>query len=122
MKLAIIGSRSFNDYDLMCDILSKYKEIKAIISGGARGEDSLAARYAQEKGIFLIEHLPNWNLGRHAGHLRNQSIIDECDRVVAFWDMKSTGTKDSIKKAKKQNKPVEVVNVNEYQNQLDFGE
>jgi hypothetical protein len=121
MKLAVIGSRKFDNYDLVCEILSKYN-ITQIISGGAKGADSLAARYAKEHNIFLVEHIPNWEaLGKKAGHIRNQYIIDECDRVVAFWDMKSTGTRDSINKAKRQDKPIEIVNVNEYQNQLTFG-
>lgn len=121
MKLAVIGSRGFDDYQLVCDILSKYKNITTIVSGGARGADSLAARYAHEHGIDLIEYIPEWEkLGRKAGHIRNQYIIDASDRVVAFWDMKSTGTKDSIKKANKQNKPIEIVNINEPQLELPF--
>lgn len=40
MKLAIIGSRSFKDYELMESVLIKYK-IEEIVSGGAREGDTL---------------------------------------------------------------------------------
>ena len=53
-KVAIIGSRTFNDYDFMVGSLENHKiDIKMIISGGARGADSLAERYAKENGILL---------------------------------------------------------------------
>ncbi len=50
MKLAIIGSRKFTDYDLLCDQISRiYPKVECVISGGAIGADSLAKRWATEK-------------------------------------------------------------------------
>lgn len=109
-KVAVIGSRDFTDYKKLCEVLDKY-DIHEIVSGGARGADSLAAKYAKEHGIGLTEFFPDWSVGKHAGHVRNQHIIDHCDIVFAFWDMESKGTKDSIVKAKKANKPVIIINV-----------
>ena len=47
----IVGSRTFNDYSLLiekCDYyLSNYTDI-VIVSGGAKGADALAKRYAQD--------------------------------------------------------------------------
>lgn len=40
MKLAIVGSRTFNDYDMLVDFIKKnydIGEITHIVSGGAKG-------------------------------------------------------------------------------------
>lgn len=111
-KVAVIGSRDFTDYKMLCEVLDKY-DIREIVSGGARGADSLAARYAKERGIGLTEFIPDWSVGKYAGHIRNQDIIDYCDIVIAFWDLESKGTKDSISKAKRANKPVIIINISD---------
>ena len=36
MKVAVIGSRSFNDFELMCDVLKKIENIDCIVSGGPK--------------------------------------------------------------------------------------
>jgi len=112
MKLAIVGSRTFSDYDLFLDFAQKYfrYEIDTIISGGAKGADSLAKRFAKYWRFEYLEFLPNWNeLGKVAGFKRNQQIVDECDMVLAFWDGKSRGTQDTINKAKIAKKPTFIV-------------
>jgi len=111
-KLAIIGSRTFNDYNLLKEkvdkILSEYRlNIKLIISGGAKGADSLAEQYAKEKGIEILIIKPNWDLYKKAaGFIRNADIINNSDIVIAFWNGISNGTKDSIAKAQKSEKTV----------------
>ena len=42
---------------------------------------------------------------------RNTDIVNSSDRVVAFWDKKSTGTFDTLEKAKKYKKKVSYFNV-----------
>lgn len=127
MKLAIIGSRSFNDYELLKQSLSKYENIELIISGGAQGADSLGAKYANENNIPLEVFTPKWNdlsaqpciikynkygkpYNALAGFSRNTDIIQSATHVIAFWDGKSNGTKDSISKAEELNKTIEVIN------------
>lgn len=113
MKLAVIGSRTFNDYPrlkMSLDVYNTLYPITLIVSGGARGTDSLAERYAEEKGIPMQIFPAQWNkYGRSAGYKRNRDIIMACDKVYAFWDMKSTGTGNSIELAKKLGKPVSIV-------------
>jgi hypothetical protein len=46
--------------------------------------------------------------GKAAGFLRNTTIIENADWVVAFWDGTSRGTSDSIKKAHAAGKPISV--------------
>ena len=119
INIAVIGSRSFNDYELLQKHMQQFSDIAAIVSGGAIGADSLAERYAAENSIQMIVFKPDYEKhGRAAPFVRNTAIIEASDVVIAFWDGKSTGTLDSIKKARKLGKPVTIV---EYLRQeLDF--
>lgn len=63
MKLAIIGSRDFEDYELCKNTILKncnINEITEIVSGGAKGADSLGEKFAKENNIKLTLFLPNW--------------------------------------------------------------
>jgi GH18 family chitinase len=108
-KLAIVGGRDFNDYELMKKELSQL-DFSLIVSGGAKGADSLAGRYSADYNIKIIEYFPDWNKhGKSAGYIRNKLIVDKCDMLIAFWDGNSRGTKHSIDLAKKQNKLLKIV-------------
>lgn len=115
MKLAVIGSRTFNNYKLLCEKIddlrqSRSYDIDTIVSGGAKGADSLAITYAEDHNLLWEEYLPDWETwGKSAGFRRNQLIIDAADVVIAFWDGKSRGTAHSIGLAGKQNKPVLII-------------
>ena len=111
MNLGIIGSRDFINYkhgEKCLDALSLEKgwTISQIVSGKAKGADTIGADWGRAKGITVVEYEPDWSLGRGAGMARNTTIIECSDVVVAFWDMISKGTKDSITKAKKAGKEV----------------
>lgn len=106
--VAVIGSRSFNDYSLLSKNLNymfKFDMIKSIVSGGAKGADSLGERYAIENNIPTKIFYPDWNkYGKRAGFLRNEDIIKNSDIVISFWDLVSKGTKHSIDLSLKNNK------------------
>jgi hypothetical protein len=112
MKTAIIGTRTFENYQQLCQIIGNLEHKPTeIISGGASGADARAERYAQENGLLLTIHLPNWKAyGKAAGPMRNNCIIEDCDQLVAFWDGQSKGTSHSIKTARTKGKPTKVVN------------
>lgn len=122
-RLAVIGSRSFSNYQLLSDTLyQRYTEtdslgacrwrIIEIISGAAHGADSLAAQFAREHGIALRELPADWEKhGKRAGFLRNQDIIEACDEVCAFWDGMSKGTGHSLSIAKRLRKTSLVIYV-----------
>jgi len=100
MKIAIIGSRNLNVK------LAKYlpKDISLIVSGGARGIDTLAERYADKHGIPKLIFFPDYKkYGRVAPLVRNKLIVDNADVVIAFWDGASRGTKHAIDYATSQN-------------------
>ena len=110
MKVAVIGSRGFNNYDLVKKTLSNI-EITLLVSGGADGADSLGEQYAIENNIETKIFLPDWDKHKMAaGMIRNTDIVNESDVVVAFWDGTSRGTLDSINKAKKLNKKLIIIN------------
>lgn len=107
-KLAVVGSRTFRNYQFLCNILQWY-DIALIISGGAKGADSLAEKYALEHGIQTKIFPADWDrYGKRAGYLRNEKIVAACDEVVAFWDGTSAGTAHTIRIANEQGKPVNV--------------
>lgn len=113
MKIAIVGSR---DYPNLKDV-DRYFESHIpkhpdtiIISGGARGVDTRAAELAQKYDLGLVTYIPDWNqFGRKAGMIRNSLIVELADKVVAFWDEESRGTKDTIDKTLKAGKDLEVI-------------
>jgi hypothetical protein len=110
MKLAVVGSRNFKDYKLLKTKLDELENIELIISGGANGADSLAEKYADEKGIKKSIHYAEWGrYGKAAGYYRNIDIVNESEMVIAFWDGKSKGTKLSISLAKEKNKKLTVI-------------
>ena len=113
IRVAIVGSRGFGDSRLlastMCTVLEHYT-VTEVVSGGARGADTLGEQWAKAHGIPTRVFLPDWNrFGRSAGFRRNRDIIDNCDLCVAFWDGQSRGTKSSIDLAKQAGKRVLVV-------------
>ena len=98
MKIAIIGSRGIKN----APIDHHVSVGDEIVSGGAEGVDTCAAKYAREKGIKLTVFLPEYSLyGRGAPLVRNRKIVEYADKVIAFWDGKSKGTLFTINYAKK---------------------
>ena len=113
MKLAIIGSRTFNNYELLYDYLEEHLNTTTmVVSGAARGADSMGERWAKENGIKTLIFPAEWDkYGKRAGYIRNEDIIKNCDFCIAFWDGVSKGTMHSVSLCKKYNKPVTVIRV-----------
>lgn len=113
MRFGIVGSRSFIDYDIFLKwVLKFHKDIKSIVSGGAVGADSLAERYAKYWSIPIKVIRPKWEKhGRGAGFIRNTEIVQNSDMIIAFWDGQSSGTKNTIDKARNMKCPTLIVYV-----------
>jgi hypothetical protein len=113
MKLAIIGSRTFNDYNLVQEELNAWADqITKVISGGAKGADQLGEQWANSNNIDTQIFKPEWDkYGRAAGVRRNEDIIKNSDVVIAFWDGQSKGTASSISLARKHNKRLRIVKI-----------
>ena len=111
MKIAVVGSRSIKAFDIKFYIPENCTEI---VSGGAKGIDSYAARFAEERGIKLTEFLPDYQkYGRAAPIVRNKEIVNYADEIMAFWDGKSKGTNFVINYCKKSNKPCKIIYIKE---------
>lgn len=110
MKVAIVGSRGYPNLREVADyVVYRLKPGDVLVSGGATGVDRAAEAAARAEGLETLIYYPEWELyGKRAGFMRNEMIVLHSDRVVAFWDGKSRGTKDSIDKALKAGKPLEV--------------
>ena len=109
MRIAVVGSRGVSAIDFA---LVGAKPGDVVVSGGARGVDSLAAEAAEAAGIAVCVHRPDYaRHGRAAPHVRNREIVADCDRLVAFWDGKSRGTAGTVALARRMGKPVRVFEV-----------
>ena len=106
MKAAIVGSRSLES-ELPFELIGK--DMKQIISGGARGIDTSARNYAKKHHIQILEILPEYDLyGRSAPLRRNDWILTLSDIVYIFWDGKSHGANYMLKNCRKLNKPMKL--------------
>lgn len=109
MKLLIAGSRGITDFDLSAHIPP---ETTVIISGGAKGVDTLAEKYADEHGLEKIIIKPDYKkYSRGAPIRRNEEMVELADMVLVIWDGQSHGTKYTANYAKKKNKPTIIVEV-----------
>lgn len=107
LKIAIVGSRDYANLPQIRHYVQSLPRGTIIVSGGARGVDSVAEAAAVECGLQTLIFYPDWDKhGRSAGFIRNNDIIKSSDIVVAFWDGVSRGTLSSINLAKKYGKPL----------------
>ena len=110
MKVIIAGSREgFISTDLW-DFLDQGcgcwdgMNITEVVSGGARGVDSLGEMWASDNNIPVKKFPADWDLfGKSAGYKRNEEMAQYADCLVALWDGKSKGTKHMIELALKYN-------------------
>ena len=121
----VAGSRSWTDYNKMVKTLDDlireeqlpFSDDVVIVSGGAKGADSLAERYAHEKGYALVVIRADWDkYGKSAGYRRNEEMHkyiknDENHNCfcVCFWDGHSKGTAHNFDLAKKYDTPLTVI-------------
>lgn len=111
MKVIIAGSRTFNDYKLVCETMESLDiVIDEIVSGGATGADELGEIWAFGHHIPIKRFSAEWDkYGKAAGPIRNTKMGEYADFLVAFWDGKSRGTKNMIDYMKLHNKHGKVV-------------
>ena len=88
MRVLVCGGRNYNNDHYVFQVLDALDPRPSlIISGGAKGADSIAIDYAVKRGILYHVYKADWDKhGRAAGPIRNRQMIDEGrpDLVIAF--------------------------------------
>lgn len=100
---AIVGSRHWTDYAAFVEIVERHipPGVTRIVSGGARGVDTMAISFAIERGLaYTVHWIEEGEPFRAAAHARNQQIVDAADGGLALPGPKSKGTYDTIRRAK----------------------
>lgn len=115
LTVLVCGSRGYihqGPVDAVLDRLAR-RHVLTIISGMARGADSLAVDWARRHQVALLEFPADWDrFGRSAGFKRNTQMLVEGrpDLVVAFTDRpleQSRGTYMMTRIASEAGVPVE---------------
>jgi len=108
MKLIIAGGRNAPAYEEL-EELWKYLDagvITEVVSGCAKGADTLGEMWATKNGIPIKKFPADWKKhGKAAGFIRNKEMIDYGDSLLAIWDGKSRGTQHTVSLAEKKGTP-----------------
>ena len=105
MKVIIAGSRHCTDRKLLDEAIreSGFK-ITGVVSGGARGVDTMGEDWAAEHGVSIHLYAAEWDkYGRAAGPIRNQQMAKDsgAEALIALKSSEARGTASMIKEAKK---------------------
>lgn len=114
MKLIIAGSRTFEfDHDFIHEAMYAVNNYKKkfldleIVSGGAKGIDEAAKKYAQAWEKPYKEFAADWEAhGKAAGPIRNKQMAEYADALLLIWDGESKGSANMKKEMEKLKKPV----------------
>lgn len=101
-RVLVCGGRDYEDFVHLTEVLNAVRPA-TVITGGARGADRLAMRWAAHVGVPLQTYPAKWDEhGRSAGPIRNQQMLDEGkpDLVLAFPG--GAGTADMVRRARAQ--------------------
>lgn len=104
--VAIVGSRDYPDWAHVAMAVDSLAPSTIVVSGAARGVDTVAANRARSRGLEVVEFPADWrSFGNAAGMIRNRQIVERCDWLIAFWYRQSKGTANSIDLARAMGKP-----------------
>ncbi len=98
----VCGGRSYRDRRRVYGALDTahiHRNITMVITGGATGADAIAADWAADRDIGLLEFSADWSQGRKAGPLRNQKMLDEGKPSLVIAFPGGRGTADMIRRA-----------------------
>lgn len=112
-KVLVCGGRDYQNRDILFRILDAShagQPIDFIIHGAARGADTLAQEWADDRGVACLQFPADWKKdGKAAGPIRNRRmLLEEPDLLIAFPG--GRGTADMKKQARKANVPTVTVN------------
>lgn len=113
LRTIIAGSRDLHSYRLVARVMEECGWVPSVVlSGGARGIDTVGAWWAKDNGIHVERWEARWDLhGRAAGIRRNVEMAKNADALVAVWDGSSRGTAHMIDEARRRGLRVYVMDV-----------
>jgi hypothetical protein len=102
-KVIIAGGKDYADAETLRKAASRFiSREDTIISGTAKGADTLGEEFAERNGLPLERYPADWErLGRGAGYSRNHQMCQIADAALFFWNGRSKGTKHCIEEAHK---------------------
>lgn len=117
LRTIVCGPRDFFDSDVVFAAIEKSGfNISEIVSGAAKGVDTIGEHWAREKNIPVKQFVPDWNnitsagavvkTGQYgpynakAGFDRNQQMAEYAEAMIAIDD-DTPGTGDMIERAEK---------------------
>lgn len=108
MKIIIAGSRNINNRGAVGRAIASCPfTITEVVSGTARGVDSIAESIAATKGYPVKLFPADWDkYGKPAGAIRNKQMAEYADALIAIWDGQSKGTRNMIETMNQTGKPV----------------
>ncbi len=98
MKTVIAGSRNVTNKTLVFECIEKSKlAITEVVSGCAKGVDSLGELYAFRHGLQITPFWADWRIhGKAAGPIRNREMAEYADQAIILWNGESSGTRNMI--------------------------
>ncbi len=102
MRSIIAGSRGIADFDIVQEaiFLSGF-EVTEVVSGTARGVDSLGELWAKCHNVPVKRFPAAWDkYGKSAGHKRNGQMAEYADALIAISLHNSPGTRSMISLAR----------------------
>lgn len=125
MRAIVAGSR-YRETRMPAEIIShvldrlhKKHNIQVVVSGTCSNSPDIDGEdWARANKITINPFPANWEEnGKAAGFLRNKEMAANADILVAFWDRKSSGTKNMIDIALKI--PLSMVYVIDFEGKLE---
>jgi predicted Rossmann fold nucleotide-binding protein DprA/Smf involved in DNA uptake len=111
-RVAIVGTRELRSHywQPVRDAIHALAPDDIIVTGCADGIDRIVRTTCMEWGRKLVVFYARWAaIGDAAGPERNTMLVDYAERFIAMPAPGSRGTYDVIRKAKKLDKPVQIV-------------
>ena len=112
----VAGDRDYIDYDhvrakmnALWDAIGPFE----LISGNARGVDTVSGNIAADAGITIHDYPADWDKhDKGAGPIRNKAMLNHpATYLLAFLSPTSRGTQNMVDQAHKANLPITIVSI-----------